>query len=103
MSVVIIGGNECMVRQYKDLCQSYQCDAKVFAKNKGSLRNKVGNPDLMVLFTSTMSHRMVRCALSETKGSETIVARSHTSSMAALRNILEQHTKGGKCYRKGFS
>lgn len=70
MSVVIIGGNECMVRQYKDLCQSYQCNAKVFAKNKGSLHNKVGNPDLMVLFTGTMSHRMVRCALSETKGSD---------------------------------
>ena len=28
MSVVILGGNECMVRQYKDLCRSYQCTAK---------------------------------------------------------------------------
>lgn len=95
MSVVIVGGNECMVRQYKELCQAYQCSAKVFAKNKGSLHNKVGRPDLLVLFTSTMSHRMVRSALSETKGGHTIVARSHTSSMAALRGILEQHTKGG--------
>lgn len=93
MSVVIVGGNECMVRKYKDLCQEYQCDAKVFAKNKGSLRNKVGSPDLLVLFTSTMSHRMVRCALSETKGTNTIVARAHTSSMAALRNILEEHAR----------
>ena len=24
MSVVILGGNECMVRKYKDLCRSYQ-------------------------------------------------------------------------------
>ena len=96
MSVVIIGGNECMVRQYKDLCQEYQCSAKVFAKNKGSLRNKLGNPDLLVLFTSTMSHRMVRSALSETKGSRTIVARSHTSSMAALRGILGEHARGGE-------
>ena len=93
MSVVIVGGNECMVRKCKDLCEEYQCSAKVFAKNKGSLRNKVGSPDLLVLFTSTMSHRMVRCALSETKGTNTIVARAQTSSMAALRNILEEHAR----------
>ncbi|PWL90873.1 MAG: DUF2325 domain-containing protein [Clostridiales bacterium] len=95
MSVVIVGGNECMVRQYKELCQAYQCSAKVFAKSRGSLHNKVGTPDLLVLFTSTMSHRMVRSALSETRGSRTVVARSRTSSMAALRGILEQHTGGG--------
>ena len=53
MSVVIIGGNECMVRQYKDLCQEYQCDAKVFPKQKSSLKG-IGCPDLMVLFTSTV-------------------------------------------------
>ena len=39
MSIVIIGGNECMVRQYKDLCAQYRCDAKVFAKTSGGLKN----------------------------------------------------------------
>lgn len=32
MSVVILGGNECMVRQYKDLCREYRCSAKVIPK-----------------------------------------------------------------------
>ena len=92
MSIVIIGGNECMVRQYKDLCAQYRCDAKVFAKTSGGLKNKIGCPDLLVLFTSTMSHKMLRYALNETKGQDSmIVARSHSSSMSALRNILEEH------------
>ena len=26
MSVVIVGGNECMERKYKDLCREYGCD-----------------------------------------------------------------------------
>ncbi len=91
MSVVIIGGNECMERQYKDLCQEYRCRAKVFTKMNGGLRNKIGNPDLLVLFTSTMSHKMMRCALSETKGQGTTIARPHSSSMAALKSILETH------------
>lgn len=92
MSVVIIGGNECMERQYKDLCEEYSCRAKVFTKMSGGLRNKIGSPDLLVLFTSTMSHKMLHCALSETRGDNTVIARSHSSSMAALKNILETHT-----------
>lgn len=91
MSVVIIGGNECMVRRYKDLCKSYQCRTKVFPKIEGGLKNKIGNPDLMILFTNTMSHKMLRCALSEMKGQNTVIARCHSSSMAALRQVLEQH------------
>ncbi|MBQ3049911.1 MAG: DUF2325 domain-containing protein [Oscillospiraceae bacterium] len=92
MSVVIVGGNECMVRQYIDLCKKYNCRAKVFCKMHDGLKNKVGNPDLMVLLTNTTSHKMVRCAISEIKGQNTVVARSHSSSISALKNILEAHT-----------
>ncbi len=91
MSVVILGGNECMERQYKELCKEYRCRSKVFIKPTGGLKNKLGNPDLMVFFTSTMSHKMVRCALSELKGRNTVIARSHSSSMSALRSILEEY------------
>ncbi|MGN1166944.1 MAG: DUF2325 domain-containing protein [Lachnospiraceae bacterium] len=38
MCVVIIGGNECMVRKYKDLCREYRCEAKVYPKQKSSLK-----------------------------------------------------------------
>ena len=92
MSIVIVGGNECMVRQYKDLCQSYKCRAKIFPKMQGNLKNKIGTPDLLVLFTSTMSHKMLKCALNEIKGQETVVARCHSSSMSALKGILDEHT-----------
>ena len=44
MSVVIIGGNECMVRKYKVLCQEYQCKAKVYPKLTGTVK-RIGNPD----------------------------------------------------------
>ena len=90
MSVVILGGNECMVREYKDLCREYQCKAKVYPKMSSAMKN-LGRPDLLVLFTGTMSHKMLRCAMNETKGTSTRVIRSSTSSMAALRSILEEH------------
>ena len=91
MSVVILGGNECMERRYKDLCKSYQCQSKIFTKPAGGLRNKLGSPDLMIFFTSTMSHKMVQGAMSELKGGSTVIERCHTSSLSALRGILDKY------------
>ncbi len=91
MSIVIVGGNERMTRQYKDLCEEYNCNAKVFTKMHDGLKNKIGSPDMLVLFTNTTSHKMIQCALTETKGLDMIIERSHSSSMSALRNILETH------------
>lgn len=79
-----------MTRQYIDLCGEYNCKAKVYPKMAGGLKN-MGSPDLIVLFTNTVSHKMVRCALSEAR-EHTKIARSHSSSMSALRNILEEQT-----------
>ena len=91
MSVVIVGGNECMERRYKELCKAYRCQAKVFTKPRGGLKDKLGSPDLMIFFTSTMSHKMLHGAMSEIRGKATIVEHCHTSSLSALRNILEKH------------
>ena len=94
MSVVIIGGNECMVRQYKDLCRKYQCDAKVIPKKQSSLKG-LGNPDLQVLFTGTVSHKLMRNALNEIKGSDIRITRSHTSSMSACSPTVFKYAASG--------
>lgn len=97
MSVVIVGGNECMTRRYKELCKQYACKAKIYPKPSGELKN-IGPPDLLVLFTGTMSHKMLRAVLSATKGQDVKIARSHTSSMTALKKILENQIEEGSCY-----
>ncbi|MCM1314080.1 MAG: DUF2325 domain-containing protein [Muribaculaceae bacterium] len=91
--MVIIGGNDCMVRTYKEICEKYKCTAKVFTHMKTNLKKQIGNPDLLVMFTGTMSHKMARCAISETKGLPIRVERSHSGSASALKNILEMHIK----------
>lgn len=93
MSVVIIGGNECMERRYIDLCRSYHCKAQVYTKQTASLKN-VGSPDLLVLFTGTMSHKMLHCVMNSTKGQDLKIARCPTSSLSALRQVLDTHTRG---------
>lgn len=88
MSVVIIGGNECMACQYETICKNHGCKAKVFTKESGMLKKKLGKPDLMVLFTSTVSHKMAMSACKEAKKSNIPFCRCSTSSATALHDLL---------------
>mgnify|MGYP003301867616 CR=1 FL=1 len=90
MGVVIIGGNECMVCQYEKICKQHGCKAKVFAKESGNFKRQVGTPDLMVLFTNTVSHKMVKTAMDVAKKNGIRVERLHSSSAAALNILLAQ-------------
>ena len=94
MSVVIVGGNECMARRYEELCRAYDCKAKVYMQTDRGMMN-FGNPDLLVLFTGTMSHKMLNLAAGQAKKRNIRVARSRQGSMAALKSILESHVDGG--------
>ena len=83
MSVVIIGGNERMEQQYKQICKKHKCKAKVFTRMSGNLKT------LIILFTSTVAHKMVHCALKEAERYNIRVERAHSSSASALENVLQ--------------
>ena len=117
MSVVIVGGHDRMVTQYKKICKEYHCKAKVFTHMCANMSNQIGRPDLVIipgtkstiedllwmrscgleaavkklviLFTNTVSHKMVHCALAEANKGKADVVRCHTSSSSALHEILK--------------
>ena len=93
MSVVIVGGNDCMVCRYKRICKEFDYKAKVFTQVPSDFKSKIGSPDLVVLFTSTVSHSMVRCALKEAQRKNVDIVRSPTSSSSALKTILAARTE----------
>ncbi len=80
-----------MACQYADICKCYGCKAKVFTKENGSLKKKMGCPDLLILFTNTVSHKMVISASQEAKRNNISVVRVHGSSAAALHTVLAEH------------
>lgn len=91
MSIVIVGGHERMESQYKKICKEHNCKAKVFTKMTVNFKNQIGCPDLMILFTSTVSHKMVNCAMAESEKSNISITRSQSSSASALKEILAQY------------
>lgn len=96
MSVVIVGGNECMEYQYKTICRDFGCQAKVFTKMPGNFKRQIGSPDLVILFMGTVSHKMAISAAQEARRKKARIARCPTSSSSALRDILSSQTGKGR-------
>ena len=90
MSVVIVGGHDRIVCQYKKICKEYKCKVKVFTQMSANLSSQIGSPDLVILFTNTVSHKMARCAVTEAERAHADIVRCHTSSGSALNEILAQ-------------
>ena len=90
MSVVIIGGHDRMVCQYKKICKQFKCKAKVFTQMPASFGKQIGSPDLIVLFTNTVSHKMVISASREAKRNHIPVAHVASSSASALHSFLSE-------------
>lgn len=91
MSVVIVGGNEGMTAQYESICKEHGHKAKVFPKENASLKKKMGTPDLLILFISTVSHKMVIGVTQEAKKNGVPIERVPTSSASALRAALSRY------------
>ncbi|MCQ2417507.1 MAG: DUF2325 domain-containing protein [Oscillospiraceae bacterium] len=91
MSVVVVGGNDRMAARYKDICKEYKCKAKVFTQMPSDFENKLGTPDLLVVFTNTCSHKMVNAVNQKSRKQDIPVARIHNASVNALKTILEQY------------
>lgn len=82
-----------MASRYKDICKSYNCKAKVFTKMQTNFENKLGTPDLMVVFTNTCSHKMLNSVNKKSGKKDILVVRIHTASATALKSVLEQYCR----------
>ena len=89
MSIVIVGGHDRMVHQYKKICKEYKCKAKVFTQMSGNLSEKIGSPDLLILFTNTVSHKIGTLCSDRSRKCNAQIVRCHTSSGNALNEILQ--------------
>ena len=63
----------------------------MFTQMAAGMDKQIGQPDLLVLFTNTVSHKMIRPRPPDgVKDSNAEIVRCHTSSATALTEILQQ-------------
>ena len=88
MSAIIIGGNECMGRTYRDLCAKYNISARAIPLKKGGFANQLGNPDYIFVCMDTVSHPLVISAQKEAKKHGAQLVKLRRGSASALEREL---------------
>ncbi len=91
MSIVIVGGHDRMHCRYKEICKKYGCKCKVFTQCPGDFKNKIGSPNIMILFTGTVAHKMVTVAEAKAKQTGADILLCHSSSAFALNDALSSY------------
>lgn len=90
MSIVLVGGHDRMHEAYKGICSKRGHQVKVYTQMPAKFDKMIGNPDRIVLFTSTVSHKMVHIATKEAKRKNIPIIRCHGSSQSSLDEVLNQ-------------
>jgi hypothetical protein len=90
MSIVVVGGHERMHDEYKEICSKYGHRVKIYNQMPARFDKAIGSPDRIVLFTSTVSHKMILTALKEAKRKAINVVRSHSSSATSFEELLKR-------------
>lgn len=91
MSVVIVGGHDRMHCQYKEICKKYGCKCKVFTQCPANFQNQIGNPDMIIVFTKTVAHKMLNVASKQAEKTGSVIHHCHSSSACALNQVLSSH------------
>ena len=91
-SIVIVGGNDRMATRYNDISNMWGCKAKVFTQMPADFDNKLGSPDLMVVFTNTCSHKMLSTVNRHSQKLDIPVERVHSAGVSALKDVLTRTT-----------
>lgn len=91
MSIVIVGGHDRMHCKYKEICKKYGCKCKVFTQCPANFKNQIGAPDMVVVFTGTVAHKMVAVASQQAEKTGAIVKHCNSSSGNALNEALKDY------------
>lgn len=93
MNIVIVGGHDCMHCQYKQICKKYGCKCKVFTQCPANFQNQIGTPEMIVVFTKTVAHKMLNVASKQAEKTGTEIRFVNSSSANALQSVLMGHFK----------
>ncbi len=90
MSIVIVGGHDRMRCRYQEICKAFGCKCKVFTQCPGNLKEQLGAPDMIIVFTKTVAHKMVQVASERAERTGAVIKHCHSSSACALKKVLTE-------------
>jgi hypothetical protein len=89
MCAVLVGGMDRLNMEYIEAARSLGVDLKVFTGQERSIRNQLGESDLLILFTDKLSHAARKEAVRHARTRNIPVRMVHSSGVSALRRCIE--------------
>lgn len=90
MSILVVGGHERMEKDYLEMGKKLGFKTKVCTKKANKLANSIGNPDAVVILTSTVSHKICNIVEMKAKKQSIPIFRKKSSSKSAFTECLEE-------------
>lgn len=77
--------------RYKEICKGYGCKCKVFTQCPANFQSQIGKPEMIVVFTNTVAHKMLKSACRQAEKNGTKISYVNSSSASALQETLSSH------------
>ncbi len=90
MTVLVVGGNERMKRDYINLAKEKGYKTKVILNMSSKALKDFGNPGAVVMFTSTMSHKLKAVIETQAKRKEIPLIKHYNSSKVSFMECLDK-------------
>ena len=88
MNLLVIGGNERMKRDYINLAKEEGYKTKIILNMSSKALKDFGRPDAVVMFTSTVSHKLKTVVETQAKKKNIPVIRHYNSSKVSFKECL---------------
>lgn len=89
MCAALVGGMDRLRQEYIDTAKGLGVNLKVFTGQERSIRNQLGEVDMMILFTGKVSHAARMEAVKHAKSNNIPLRMVHSSGVSSLRKCIE--------------
>lgn len=90
MTILVVGGNERMKRDYINIGREKGYKTKVILNMSSKALKDFGSPDAVVMFTSTISHKLKAVVETQVKKKNIPIIRHYNNSKVSFMECLEK-------------
>jgi hypothetical protein len=89
MTAALIGGMDRLQPHYRKTAGKAGYKLKMFTGTENSIDQRIGNIDLMIIFTGKVSHKARKSAFEAAKAGNIPVLMCHSCGLSTLKECLE--------------
>lgn len=90
MCAALVGGMDRLKQDYIDTAKTLGVSLKVFTGQERSIKNQLGELDVMILFTGKVSHAARQEVVKHAKANKIPLRMVHSSGVSSLRKCIQE-------------